>query len=282
VLAYLLRHRERVADALAATGDHAAVPGYCKALATASPGQAAGLRTRLARAAVLGRAGEGQVAIPGQEDHLITPVDGGRLVGGEDDRDPAAGQLPQQPHDLRRRRRIQARRGFIQEDGARPGEQLDRDAGTLALTTRQHPDRDVTPIGQVQLAQYVVDHPVGLPGRGARGQPESRRVLEHAPQRHLAVDDVILRDVADARVARSAGIDPDAVVPDLAGRGRPQPGENLEQGALPRSAAAGDGNQLTRLDGGHHGHPRDIGAATLGASLERSWRPRARRRVMRC
>jgi DNA-binding winged helix-turn-helix (wHTH) protein/tetratricopeptide (TPR) repeat protein len=41
------------ADALAAAGDHAAVPAYRKAVAAASPDQAAGLRTRLARAAVL-------------------------------------------------------------------------------------------------------------------------------------------------------------------------------------------------------------------------------------
>jgi DNA-binding winged helix-turn-helix (wHTH) protein/tetratricopeptide (TPR) repeat protein len=42
------------ADALAAVGDHAAVPAYRKALATADPQQAPGLRARLARAAVLG------------------------------------------------------------------------------------------------------------------------------------------------------------------------------------------------------------------------------------
>jgi DNA-binding winged helix-turn-helix (wHTH) protein/tetratricopeptide (TPR) repeat protein len=41
------------ADALAAIGDYAAVPAYRKALATASLDQAPGLRTRLARAAVL-------------------------------------------------------------------------------------------------------------------------------------------------------------------------------------------------------------------------------------
>jgi hypothetical protein len=174
------------------------------------------------------------------------------------------------------------------------------------------------------LAQYVIDYSVGLPGRRARGQPESRRVLERAPQRHLAMDDVILRDVADARVARGAGIDRRAIVPDLAGRGCPQPRENLEQSGLSRSAATCDSNQLTRLDGeghlvqdltfpgvladtghvdaspdgsprlqphchdilpefwpdssGHDSHRRDIGAATLGANLERSWRRRARRR----
>jgi len=41
------------ADALAAVGDHAAVPAYRKALATADLDQAPGLRARLARAAVL-------------------------------------------------------------------------------------------------------------------------------------------------------------------------------------------------------------------------------------
>lgn len=152
------------------------------------------------------------------------------------------------------------------------------------------------------------------------------------------MDDVILRDVADAQVARGVGIDPNAVLHDLAGRGCPRPRENLEQGGLSRSAAACDGNQLTGLDGeghlvedltlpgvladtyrvdaspdgspgsrphgrpgrgggvrgmkrglchdilpefwpdspSHYGHRRDIGATKLGASLERSWRRRAR------
>src|SRR5215831_8713319 len=69
------------------------------------------------------RASEGQVTVPGQEDHLVTAVDGGRLVGGEDDRDPSAGERAQQAHDLRRCRWVQTRGGLIQEEGARPGEQ---------------------------------------------------------------------------------------------------------------------------------------------------------------
>src|SRR5262249_6233990 len=92
------------------------------------------------------RASEGQVTIPGQEDHLVTPIDGGRLVGGEDDRDPSAGEPAQQAHDLRRRRWVKARGWLIKAEGARPGEQLDRDAGALALTARQHPDRDIASI----------------------------------------------------------------------------------------------------------------------------------------
>src|SRR5262249_30066308 len=100
-----------------------------------------------------------------------------------------------------------------------------------------------------KVAQYAMDRWVGLRGGGARRQAESRRVLECAPQRHLAVDDVVLRDVADARTGGAAGIDPNAVVPDLARRGCPQPREDLEQGGLSRSAAAHQGDQLTRLDG---------------------------------
>ena len=139
------------------------------------------------------------MTIAGQEDHAVTPVDGRRLVGREDDRDPSPGESAEQAHDLRRGRRVQTRGGFVQEEGARLGEQLDRDAGPLALAARQHPDRDVAPVGQVQVAHRLVDHAVGLVGRGARRQPKSRRVLERAPQRHLDVDDVVLRDVADAR-----------------------------------------------------------------------------------
>ena len=37
------------------------------------------------------RVGEGQVTIPCQEDYLVTPVDGRRLVGDEDNRDPSLG-----------------------------------------------------------------------------------------------------------------------------------------------------------------------------------------------
>src|SRR5215813_7871161 len=198
------------------------------------------------------RASEGQVTVPGQEDHPVAPVNGGWLVSGEDNRDPSPGELVQQAHDLRRRRWVQTRGGFVQEEGGWPGEQLDRDAGALALTPRQHPDRNVTPIGQIELAQYVIDHPVCVLGRCARGQPEPRRVLERAPQRPLDVDDVVLRDIADAHVGAATGIDPYAVVHDVASRGRPQPCKNLEQGGLSRSAAAHERNQLTRLDGEGH------------------------------
>ncbi|HTQ89151.1 MAG TPA: winged helix-turn-helix domain-containing protein [Streptosporangiaceae bacterium] len=68
------------ADALAATGDHAAVPAYRKALATASPGQAAGLRTRLARAAVLsGDLASAEEALAGLEPNG-GPDDGALLL----------------------------------------------------------------------------------------------------------------------------------------------------------------------------------------------------------
>jgi hypothetical protein len=61
------------------------------------------------------RASEGQKTIPGQEDHLVTPVEGGRLVGGEDNRDPSPSETAQQAHNLCRCRRVQTRGGFIQK-----------------------------------------------------------------------------------------------------------------------------------------------------------------------
>ena len=201
------------------------------------------------------RTSEGQITISGQEDHLVTPVDGRRLVGGEDNRDPSPGEPAQQAHNLCRCRRVQTRGGFIQEEGARLGEQLDRDAGPLALAARQHPDRGIAPVGQVQVAHRFVDHVVGMLRRCARRQAQSCRVLERTPQRHLDVDDVVLRDIADARAGRGAGIDPNAIMPDLASRRRPHPRKNLEQSSLPRSAASRHSNQLTRPEWTriHHG-----------------------------
>jgi DNA-binding winged helix-turn-helix (wHTH) protein/tetratricopeptide (TPR) repeat protein len=56
------------ADALAAVGDHAAVPAYRKALAAADLDQVPGLRTRLARAALLGGdLGSAEEALAGLE-----------------------------------------------------------------------------------------------------------------------------------------------------------------------------------------------------------------------
>ena len=65
------------ADSLAAVGDHAAVPAYRHALAAADPGEASGLRARMARAAVLaGDLGSAEEALAGLEP-----------TGGPDDAD---------------------------------------------------------------------------------------------------------------------------------------------------------------------------------------------------
>lgn len=122
---------------------------------------------------------------------------------------------------LRSRRRTSAevdgfetRGGLVEEERARLRQQFDRDARPLALTAREHPHRDVAPIGQVEVAHRLVDRSIGERGRCPRGQSELRRVLERAPQRHLTVDGVVLRDVADPR---ACGIDAEPVVLDPAG-----------------------------------------------------------------
>ncbi len=71
----------------------------------------------------LGRAaGEGEVAIASQEYHPVTPVDAGRLVRREDDRDPALAEPAQQAHDVGRGRRVEPGGGFVKEEQPRPGQ----------------------------------------------------------------------------------------------------------------------------------------------------------------
>ena len=90
--------------------------------------------------------------------------------------------------------------------------------------------------------QGLVDGPRD-PGRvGARRQPQAGRVAQRAAQRQVAVDDVVLRNEADSRLAsvRHRG----TVVQHGPGRGRPQPGHGLEQSGLAGAAAADEGDQL--------------------------------------
>jgi hypothetical protein len=219
------------------------------------------------------------VAVAGQEDHPVAPVNAVRLMGREDDGDPARAESAQQSHHVSRSRGIEPGGGFVQEENAWPGQELHGDAGPLALAAGQCTHRHVGPIGQVQVAQGLLDDPLRFHRGCARRQPQQGRVAERAAQGHLEVDDVVLGHVADLRVGADAGPTNDAVLPNLPGGRRLQSGEDLQQSGLPRAAAAGDGDQFT----GFHRERQlveDLPATDAPAHVDRidtrAWSPRLR------
>ena len=98
-------------------------------------------------------------------------------VRGEHDRRRPVGQLAQVGEQLRARDRVEAGCRLVQEEDVRIGEQLDRDAGALALPTAQRADPDVGLLSQadgVDRGTYrVVDLRRPWPTTGAAAAPRS-------------------------------------------------------------------------------------------------------------
>ena len=108
------------------------------------------------------------------------------------------GQLPQHHHDLVVERRVEARSRLVEDQQRRPGEQLERHRGALALSAGElfHPGVGV--FGQVELFEDLRDdfRSVGLAGVGRQSQFGG--VAERLVDRQLPVHHVVLRDHADA------------------------------------------------------------------------------------
>ena len=108
-------------------------------------------------------------------------------VRGEHDRRRPVGELAQAGDQLRARDRVEARRRLVEEEDVRIGEQLDGDAGALALPAAQRADPDVGVIGQAHGVERVTDRVVDL-GRalsttGAAAAPRSGACVGAAGRR---------------------------------------------------------------------------------------------------
>ena len=88
-------------------------------------------------------------------------------VGGEHDCRRSVGESTQAVDDLRARDRVETRCRFVEEEHLRIGEQLDRDAGALALAATQCGDPDVAVLGQAHGVEGVTDRVVDV-GWGGR------------------------------------------------------------------------------------------------------------------
>ena len=206
-------------------------------------------------------------------------------VRGEHDRRRPVGELAQAGDQLRARDGVEAGRRLVEEEDVRIGEQLDGDAGALALPAAQRADPDVGVLGQAHGVDRVTDRVVDL-GRGRRRrEPQPRRVAERASERQVGVDDVVLRHVAEHAAERpQVGVQVDAVEAHRPRGCRGDAGDRLQQRCLAGAAGTDDRDELTSRQ--RERHARRGASARLGcgpgpagtARRRRCGRPRSARR----
>ena len=130
----------------------------------------------------------------------------------EDDRCRAVREPAQTGDQLGTRDRVEPGGRFVEEEDVRLGEQLDGDAGALALPAAQRADPDVG-VWVSPTASIASRTAASTSRRGCRRrEPEPRGVVERALERQVGVDDVVLRHVSEHAAKRpKVGMDVDAV-----------------------------------------------------------------------
>ena len=193
---------------------------------------ASGASLRTASRSSPGRAVEEALAVG--EDQQAAAVALGLLdvVGGEDHRRPAPGELADELPEPRPLARVEADAGLVEEQRDRPREQPDRNVDPLLVAAREPRDRLAAAPGEARKLEHLLD-------RGARVlvslQPreEQQVLLDREP----SVERRLLRDPAD-RPARQH---------DLAAVGLGHPGQDREQRRLAGPVRPDHRHQLSGL-----------------------------------
>ena len=147
----------------------------------------------------------------------------------------------------------EAGRRLIKEERPRIGEELDGDAGALALPAAERADPNVGVVTETNVVERRADDLIDL-GRGCCGrQSQSSCITERVAKGEVGVNDVVLRHIADhAPELPQIGLQVDAVVTDRSLAGPSDPGHRLQQRRLARTAGTDDRDELTGGDGERH------------------------------
>ena len=98
----------------------------------------------------------------GEEDDAVADVDLRGIVRGQHHGDAAVREPAHDTQHLRRGRGVEPGRRLVEEEDPGAGQQLDRDARSLALPAGEVADGDVAPVRQLEVAKRVVDDAVDL------------------------------------------------------------------------------------------------------------------------
>ncbi len=181
---------------------------------------------------------------------------------GDEDPDPAGAQVGHQVADVGHRDRIDARKGFVEQDVARVGGQAARDFRPPPFAPRQRQRRRAAQVVDGEVGQKFLE-PLAAHGAVGLGDFEDRQdvVLD----RQAAEDRRFLRQVADpqprAAVHRHQG-DVAPVDQDLTALGHHQPRDGVEAGGLARSVGTKQRHDLAPVQ--VQRHVADHRAAAVG------------------
>lgn len=161
--------------------------------------------------------------------------------------------------------RIEPRRGLVEEQERRIGQQFHSHARSFALSAGQAIDGNVGPLRQSQLADHLVDPSLALVPAHVGREAQLGRKPKRPAHRELGMEDVVLRDVADALPELIRGfIEVQAVHQYPAGLGRSEAGERLEKRRLAGSRRAQQREQSAFLQ-----RERDIVEDLLATGQDR-------------
>jgi hypothetical protein len=150
-------------------------------------------------------------------------------MGREQHRRARVGEAAKQPQQLAGARWIEARRRLVQEEDIGASQQLDGDAGALALTAGQGPHPHAGALREVQRRERTVDRGVDLGRRMRLRQAQGGRVAQRALKGQLQVDDVVLRHVAEQPAeAVEVPVQVDSVESHRTAVGRPHSRQGLQ------------------------------------------------------
>jgi hypothetical protein len=191
---------------------------------------------------------EGQASTPAEHHDAVAVREVVGVVGGEGDGRAVAGQAAERAHQGAGGAGVEARRGFVEEEGAGPRQELGGDADPLALAAAERADPHRGAVEEVEGRQGLLHGAVDGVGLVVR-QAEAGGVAQRRLDGQVPVDDVVLGHVADQRPEAPAVLgDVEPVVADGPVRGRVDTGQGVEEGGLPGPTGTDDADDFAGFD----------------------------------
>ncbi|MDH6456241.1 hypothetical protein M2155_008740 [Streptomyces sp. SAI-119] len=193
---------------------------------------------------VLGRPVVGDLPAGCEDEQAVADVEAQDAVGDDDDRAAVVGEAAQHVHHRAVHAGVEAGGRFVQEEQGGLGEQFQGDADPLALSAGEAVHGLPGALLQTEFADDLVDAFAALGLRGVLREAQFGGVGQGAADGQLGVQDVVLRDQADALAQFGVvAVEVAAVVEDGAVVGGALAGEGIEEGGLAGAARAHDGEQ---------------------------------------
>jgi hypothetical protein len=196
------------------------------------------------RQGVLGRPVVGDLPAGCEHEEPVAHVQAEHAVGDHDDGPAVVGEAAQHVHHRAVHAGVEAGGRLVEEQQRRLGQQLQGDADALALAAGEAVHVLVGALFQAQFTDHLVDPGPPLGFGGVLREAQLGGVGEGFADGQLGVQDVVLRDEADALAQLGVvPVEVAAVVEDGAVVGGPLAGEGVEERGLAGAARADDGEQ---------------------------------------